>query len=110
MDLLTETGMTACKPSATPIDANHRFTRDVGARLIDADRYQCLVGRLIYLTITRLDIAYAVSVVSQFMHAPTTMHLDVVYRILRYLKHNPDAGLLYSRRSNLHIEEYTDVD
>lgn len=44
------------------------------------------------------------------MHAPTTVHLDAVYRIFRYLKHNPGAGLLYSRRSHLHIEGYTNAD
>lgn len=82
----------------------------MGDRLINAGRYQRLVGRLIYLTITKPDIAYVVSVVSQFMHAPTTVYLDIVYRILRYLKHNPGAGLLYSRRSDLLIEGYTDAD
>lgn len=110
LDLLSEIGMTACKLIATPIDANHCFTADVGDILIDVGRYQRLVRRLIYLTITRPDIAYAVSVVSQFMHAPTTVHLDAVYHILRYLKHNPGAGLLYSRRSDLLIEGYTDAD
>lgn len=44
------------------------------------------------------------------MLAPTTMHLDAMYHILLYLKHNPGVGFLYSRRSNLHIEEYTDAD
>lgn len=81
LDLLVETGLTACKPIDTPIDPNHCFIADMGDRLIDARRYQCLVGRLIYLTITKPDINYAVSVVSQFIHAPTTVHLDVVYHI-----------------------------
>lgn len=96
-DLFIETGMTTCKPISTPIDANHRFTVDVGDRLIDAGRYQHLVSCLIYLTITRPDIAYVVCVVSQFMHAVTIVHLDTVYRILRYFKQNPDVGRLYSR-------------
>lgn len=50
LDLLTETGMTACKPSETLIDPNHRFTVDMGDRLIDARRNQCLVGRPSYLS------------------------------------------------------------
>lgn len=85
LDLLTETDITVCKPIATSNDANHCFTADVGDRLIDASKYQRLVDPL-YLTITRLDIAYAVNIVNQFMHALTTMHLDDVYRILHYLK------------------------
>lgn len=50
------------------------------------------------------------SVVNQFIHAPTTVHLDAVYRILRYLKTSPDIGLLNSRRSRLCVEGYTDAD
>lgn len=110
LDLLAKTGMTACKPIDTPINVNHCFIVVMGERLINASRYQRLVGRLIYLTITRPDIAFAVSVVNQFMHAPTTVYLEVVYRILRYLKHNPGAGLLYSHRSHLHIEGYIDTN
>jgi hypothetical protein len=55
----------------------------------DIGRYQRLVGRLIYLTHIRPVIAYAVSVVSQFMHAPSKEHMDAVNRILRYLKGAP---------------------
>ena len=49
---------------------NHRLGEDSRGVLADTERYQCLVGRLIYLSHTCLDIAYFVSVVSQFMHAP----------------------------------------
>lgn len=68
------------------------------------------MGHLIYLTIIRPDIAYVVSIVSHFMRAPTIVHLDVVHRILRYLKHNLGVSLLYSRRSDLLIEGYTNAD
>lgn len=44
------------------------------------------MGRLIYLTITRPDLAYAVGVLSQFMHSPRIPHLEVENRIYRYLK------------------------
>ncbi|XP_048235710.1 uncharacterized protein LOC125371219 [Ricinus communis] len=88
LDLLKKTGMLGCKPVDTPIEANHRLKENVG-ELVDIDRYQRLVGRLIYLSHTRPDIAYAVSIVSQFMYSPRTIHLDVVFRILRYLKSSP---------------------
>ena len=47
--------------------------------------YQCLARKLIYLSHAR-DIAYDVSVVSQFMHSPKEVHLEVVYKILRLLE------------------------
>jgi len=78
--------------------------------LVDKGRYQRLVGRLIYLSHTCPNIAYAVSVVSQFMHTPREPHMEVVYRILRYLKSSPGKGLLFSQHDHLKIEAYTDAD
>ena len=62
LDLLAETGMLGCKPSDTPMDAGRR-SKDEGS-LVDVDRYQKLVGRLIYLFHTRPDIAFAINVVN----------------------------------------------
>ncbi|RVW25498.1 Retrovirus-related Pol polyprotein from transposon RE1 [Vitis vinifera] len=49
----------------------------------DKGRYQRLVGRLMYLAHTRPDLAYALSVVSQYMHNPGEQHMNAVMRILR---------------------------
>ncbi|XP_024029849.1 uncharacterized protein LOC112094067 [Morus notabilis] len=72
--------------------------------------YQRLVGRLIYLSHTRPDIAYAVSVISQFMHNRKKVHLQVAYRVLRYLKGTPGRGILFKRNGWLVLEAYTDAD
>ena len=87
LDLLTETDMLGCKPSDTPIKAKKRTKSD--GKLMDKERYQRLVGRLIYLSHTRPDIAFIVSMVSQYMHSSKESHLEVVYKILRYLKGSP---------------------
>ena len=68
------------------------------------------MGRLIYLSHTRPDIAYAVSVVSQFMHSPSEAHMDVVTCILRYLKMAPSRGLIFSKNGHLNVQGYTDAD
>lgn len=94
VDLLKEVEMVGCKPCLTPIEANHKLKEDDSERLIDAGRYQRLVGRLIYLSLTRPDITYAVGVISQFMHAPTQNHLEAVYRVLQYLKGCPRKGVI----------------
>ena len=109
LDLLNETGMSGCKPATTPIEQNHRILSDSGDP-IDKYQYQRLVGRLIYLSHTRPDIAYAVSVVSRYMHDPRSGHLDAVNRILRYLKNCPGKGILFSNHGHLRIEGYTDAD
>ncbi|KAH9726802.1 hypothetical protein KPL70_008430 [Citrus sinensis] len=110
LDLLTETGMLDCKPAETPMEMNHKLGILPNQTPTDKGRYQRLVGRLIYLSHTRTDIAYAVSIVSQFMHSPSEEHMDAVYRILRYLKCAPGKGLLFSKNNVSNIEGYTDSD
>jgi hypothetical protein len=111
LDLLTETGMLACQPIDTPIEQNHKLGDDrVDQVPTNKERYQRLVGRLIYLSHTQPDLAYAVSVVSQFMHSPNEVHMDAVHRILRYLKSAPGKGLMFSKHDHLEVEGYTDAD
>ena len=57
IDLLTETGMLDCKPAETPIEVNHALSIHGDQVPTDKDKYQRLVGRLIYLSHTRSDIA-----------------------------------------------------
>ena len=64
MDILEETDMLDCKPLDTPMDPNVKLIPGQGESLQDPGRYRQLVGRLNYLTITRLDISFPVSVVS----------------------------------------------
>ncbi|XP_040362272.1 uncharacterized protein LOC112202395 [Rosa chinensis] len=110
LDLLAETGMLDSQPVDTPIEQNHRLAEYFDQVPTNKARYQRLVGRLIYLSHTRPDLAYAVSVVSQFMHNPSKTHMDAVFRILRYLKSAPGKGLLFSKHSHLDVSGYTDAD
>lgn len=109
LDLLSETGMLGSKPVDTPLDANVKIQAKE-EEPVDRERYQRLVGKLIYLSHTRLDIAYAVSLVSQYMHHPYTSHMDAVNRILRYLKQAPGKGILFQRHNHPKIEAFTDSD
>ncbi|GFS33074.1 hypothetical protein Acr_00g0026190 [Actinidia rufa] len=74
------------------------ISAESGELLPDPSIYQRLVGRLIYLTNTRPDLTFVVSIVSQFMHSSCTSHLDAVYHILRYLKSCPDRGFFYNKK------------
>ena len=110
LDLLSETGMLACKPVETPIVQNHHLVIYQDQVLTNKERYQRLVGRLIYLSLTRPDIAYAISVVSQFMHAPSEDHMAVVMHILSYLKGAPGRRLIFKKHGHLEVKGYTDAD
>ena len=86
LDILVETGMLDCKPVDTPMDPNVNLVPGQGESLRDPRRYQRLVGRLNYPTITRPDIFFHVSVVSQFLQSLCDSHWDAMIRILRYIK------------------------
>ncbi|KAJ9543931.1 hypothetical protein OSB04_023638 [Centaurea solstitialis] len=78
--------------------------------LNDSEKYRRVVGRLNYLMITRPDIAFPVSVVSQFMSSPRTAHWDAVCHILKYLKGAPGYGIKYQNHGHHTIEGFTDAD
>ncbi|XP_022850776.1 uncharacterized protein LOC111372627 [Olea europaea var. sylvestris] len=110
LDLLAEVGMLECKLADTPITQNLKLSECSDQVPMNKGRYQKLVGKLIYLSHTRPDIAYAVSVVSQFMHSPSKDHMDAVTRILRYLKSSAGRGLMFSKNDHLKVDGYIDVD
>ena len=65
---------------------------------------------MLFRSHTRLDIAFVVSVVSQFMHDPKQPHLDAVFQILKYLKSAPGKGLCFRKNGHTSVEAYTDAD
>ncbi len=64
-----------------------KLSVDEGDLVEDTTMYRCIVGSLIYMTITRPYLSYVIGMVSQFMQTPRKPHLDVVGCILRYIKH-----------------------
>lgn len=90
-----------------PVDPNHKPDTGDGNSTVNHRQYQRPVRRLIYLPHTRPDKAFAVSLVSQFMHTPSVDHMEAVNRILRYLKSGLDKGILYKKREGLEVKAYT---
>ncbi|XP_028223508.1 uncharacterized protein LOC114405004 [Glycine soja] len=110
LDLLSESGMLGCKPSTTPMDSSLRLHQDSSAAMPDPLSYRRLIGRLLYLTSTRLDISFLVQKLSQFMANPTQIHFQATMCVLKYLKGYPSKGLLFRRDSSVHILGFSDAD
>ncbi|XP_038904363.1 secreted RxLR effector protein 161-like [Benincasa hispida] len=102
--------MTGCKLADTLVEYNSKLSNTSNSVPVNKERYQRLVGKLIYLSHTRPDISYAVSVVSQFMQAPCEEHMTTVERILRYLKGTPGKGLMFKKSDKCCIEAYIDFN
>ncbi|KAG8488484.1 hypothetical protein CXB51_016201 [Gossypium anomalum] len=90
-DLLKRFGMSECKPITTPVELNANICSLDGKDLEDVTMYRQLIGSLIYLTLTRPDISYAVGVMSRYMQSLKKSHLERVRRILRYVKGDHDT-------------------
>uniref|UniRef100_A0A3Q7HWG1 Reverse transcriptase Ty1/copia-type domain-containing protein n=1 Tax=Solanum lycopersicum TaxID=4081 RepID=A0A3Q7HWG1_SOLLC len=82
LDILENTSMSDCKHVDSPLDPNIKVIPRQEELLKDPSRYRRLVGKLNYLTITRPDISFVVSGVTQFSQSPCDSHLNVVIRIL----------------------------
>ncbi|XP_026397521.1 uncharacterized protein LOC113292893 [Papaver somniferum] len=105
-----ETGLLGEKPAEFPIETNHRLALSKGKFLDDVEKYRRLVGRLIYLEVTRPDLAYSVHILSQFMQQPRVEHWEAALRVVRYLKKNPSQGIILRSDSALHLKGWCDSD
>ena len=109
-DLISRVSISDSKIVDTPIEYNCRLNSHDGESLYDVTLFRQLVGSLIYLTVTRPDISYAVHVVSQFMAAPRSPHYVAVLRIIQYLRGTIFDGLHFSSHSSLTFQAYSDAD
>ena len=110
LEILQHTGFLGSKPFRTPMEQNLHVSKDVGKLLPDANQYRKLIGRLLYLTLTKPDITYAVRRLSQFLAEPREPHMLAVNRVLQYLKGTPGRVFLFSSNSTMQVKAFYDAD
>jgi len=77
-DLLLRLKMNGVKPVSSPMATSYKLSKVVGKPFSNPFVYWSTVGALQYLSFTRLDIAFSVNKVAQFMQAPTDKHWSIV--------------------------------
>nr|GEX97258.1 uncharacterized mitochondrial protein AtMg00810-like [Tanacetum cinerariifolium] len=109
-ELLHSADVLDLKPSHIPVDHIAKLNEISGDLLIDPSQYRALVGKLLYLTITRQDLSYVTHYLSQFSHSPRTPHLKALIKVLRYIKLCPGQGLFFPTLTNFQLKAYCDSD
>ncbi|KAL1206083.1 Retrovirus-related Pol polyprotein from transposon RE2 [Cardamine amara subsp. amara] len=102
--------MLTAKPTLFPLEQNHKLALSTSPFLADPSQYRRLIGRFIYLVVTRPDLAFSVHVLSQFMKAPREDHWAAAMRLVRYLKTDPGQGIFLRASGTLQITGWCDAD
>lgn len=93
-----------------PMDSKARLSSFEGELLEDSSMYRRLISRLLYLTVSRPHITFAIYKLSQFVSQPRKPHLTAVHHLLQYIKANLGQGLLFFARSSLQLRAFADAD
>eukprot|EP00253_Pinus_taeda_P012705 PITA_12705 len=109
-EVLGRFNMQECKAKITPTVMGLKLSKEDNNKDFDPSLYKSIVGSLMYLTATRPDIMFAVSLISRFMERPKEAHWQATKRILRYVKGTKKFGILYNVSEHSDLVRYTDSD
>ncbi|XP_019102930.1 uncharacterized mitochondrial protein AtMg00810-like [Beta vulgaris subsp. vulgaris] len=110
LDMIKDLNLDHSRPVSTPLPKGLGLSTELGDVLEEPEQYRKLVGRLLYLNITRLDLSYATQHLSQFLSCPRKPHLQAAMYVVRYLKSTLHLGLFYSATSDDVVKSYSDAD
>lgn len=102
--------MNDCNSVQNPIVPGCKLTKDEEGVKVDSTLYKQIVGSLMYLSATRPDMMFMISLISRFMEAPTELHLQTAKRVLRYLKGTADYGVFYKKGKGNQLIGFSDSD
>ena len=94
----------------TPMSTIIKLNMDENGKPVDEKHFRGMIGSLLYLTTSRLDIMFATSLCARFQSSPRESHLNIIKRIFKYLSGSLHLGLWYLRNSSFDLISYSDVD
>src|SRR5579871_6115728 len=109
--ILTQFNMQDCKPAKTPLEPNIKISKSTEPEPYNLQYYQKAIENLMYAMLgTRPDIAYTVSVISQFHSNPNQTHWNILKQTFQYLKETIELGILYGNMNELKLERFSNSD
>lgn len=112
LQIIEDCSFMASKPAAQPMTPGLRLSGLSGDLLgsEEASSYSQLIGRLLYLQISRPNISFALHKLSQFFSQPQTAHLNAAYHVLRHLKGSAGQGILFHAAKDFQLKAFVDSD
>jgi len=110
LDILKRIKMTDAKPVSTPMATFVHLSAVDGEIFEDLTLYRSTIGAFQYLQLTRLDIAFTVNRLSQFLQNPLLPHWQATKRLLRYLKQTITFGLHIQNSSSYLLQAFSNAD
>ncbi|GKE14862.1 retrovirus-related pol polyprotein from transposon TNT 1-94 [Tanacetum coccineum] len=110
LESLKKYGMEPCELVDTPMVDKSKLDEDTQGKAVDPTHYRGMVGTLMYLTSSRLDLVYAVCMCARYQARTTKKHLHAIKRIFRYLRGTVNRGLWYSKDFAIALIAFEDAD
>ncbi|GKF35602.1 hypothetical protein Tco_0112360 [Tanacetum coccineum] len=89
---------------------NEKLDEDLQGKPVNATLFRGMIGSLVYLTSSRLELNYVVCLCARYQAKPTEKHLQAVKQIIRYLNGTINMGLWYSKDTDMSLTTYADAD
>jgi hypothetical protein len=109
-DLMKKFNMAELKPVSTLVSTTTVLDLDENGKTVDQREYRSMIGSLLYLTVTRLNIQFVVCLCARFQASPHNSQLQTVQWIFRYLKYTVEFGIWYSASSLLDLVDFSNDD
>jgi hypothetical protein len=109
-DLVKKFNMAELKPISTPMSTATALDPDENGEVNYQREYISMIGSLLYLTVTRLGIQFAMCLCARFQASQRSSHRTAVQRIFRYLKYTLEFGIWYSTSSSFDLVGISDAD
>ncbi|XP_039129006.1 putative disease resistance protein RGA3 [Dioscorea cayenensis subsp. rotundata] len=92
------------------MSVNQKLTKDEHGKNVDPSLYRSMIGSLLYLTVSRLDMSFSVGVRIRYQATPKESHSKAIKRIIKYVHGTTEYGIWHSKDSNSHLAGYSDAD
>ncbi|XP_052490797.1 uncharacterized mitochondrial protein AtMg00810-like [Gossypium raimondii] len=110
LKILNKFSMLNCKATSTPVAVGEKLTSQGDLDRVVKSSNRSLVGCLLYLTATRPDIMFVVSLLSRFMHCCSVKHFQAAKRVLKYIKGTLSFRMMYTKVDSMKLLGYVDSD